>query len=108
MTVKVLEDGTRLYANGVRYTPVPTELRKKLRRKPDDPRAVRWKGDWLLPLDLLGADQRQFPETRPDTIAYDHMTKPHRCRCAICRRPGAKKWKRLYRLQMRRGASASS
>ena len=106
--VTVLPDGTRVYSNRTKYTPVPAEQRKKISRKPDDPRAVRWKGDWLLPLDLLGDDQRQFPETRPDTEAYDHMAKTHRCRCVVCRRPGARRWKRMYRRQMRKESSASA
>ena len=70
--VTVLEDGTRVYKGGARYTPVPRDERKNLVRRPDDPGAVRWGNTWLLPLDLLGEDQRQLPETRPDTIAFDH------------------------------------
>lgn len=106
--VVILEDGTRLYSNGTKYTPVPAEQRKNSVRKPEDPRAVRWKGDWLLPLDLLVEDQRQLPETRPDSEAYDHMVKARRCRCAVCRRPEARRWKRMYRRQMRSESSASA
>jgi hypothetical protein len=108
VTVKVLEDGTRLYSNGTKYTPVPAEQRKKLRRKPTDPSAVRWAGEWLLPLDLLEEDQRQLPETRPDSLAYDHMARAYKCRCPVCKRPEARRWKRLYRRQMRKDSSASA
>lgn len=107
MTVKVLEDGTRVYSNRTKYTPVPVEQRKNFARKPDDPRAVRWKGDWLLPLTLLDEDERTLPETRPDTVAYDHMMKG-RCRCAVCKRPEARRWKRMYLRQMRSESSASA
>jgi hypothetical protein len=51
--IKVLPDGTRVYANYHRYTPVP------------DPRAVRFHGVWLLPLELLPEDERVLPATRP-------------------------------------------
>jgi hypothetical protein len=108
VSVRILEDGTRLYSNRTRYTPVPEEQRKNFVRKPDDPRAVRWGGHWVLPLDLLGEDQRQLPETRPDSEAFDHMVKPRACRCDVCKRPEAKRWKRMWRRQMRRVSSASA
>lgn len=91
--IKVLEDGTRVYSNHTRYKPMPDDLRKNRRRRPDDPRAVRFKGDWFLPLDLLDDAERELPETRPDTDAYDHMTKPRKCRCFVCLRPEAQVWK---------------
>jgi hypothetical protein len=64
--VRVLEDGTRLYSNGVKYKPVPVEERKYKVRKPDDPRAVRFRGDWFVPIDLLDEDSRVMPSTVPD------------------------------------------
>jgi len=106
--IQVLEDGTRVYSNGVRYKPVPKELRKNSVHKPEDPRAVRFFDTWFLPLDLLGEDQRQMPATRPDSVAYDHMTKPKRCRCDVCRRPEAKRWKRLWRQHQRQMRNESS
>lgn len=100
--IRVEPDGTRVYSNHTRYKPMPDSQRKNSVRKPEDPGAVRWYGEWLLPLDLLGDDQRVLPETRPDTDAYDHMTKPRRCRCYVCLRPEAKKWKRQWRKDRRR------
>ena len=58
-------DGTRVYSNYTRYKPVPEEKRKYARRRPDDPRAVRWGGEWLLPLPVLPDDERTMPATRP-------------------------------------------
>lgn len=106
--IRVLPDGTRVYSNGVRRKPVPDHLRKYKRRKPDDPRAVRWRGDWLLPLELLPDDERVMPLTRPDTDAYDHMSKPRKCRCDVCRRPEAKKWKAKWRREQRQMRTAPS
>ena len=109
--LRIEPDGTRVYTSYVRYKPKATEDRVYKKRKPDDPRAMRWRGNWLLPLDLLGEDQRQMPTTRPDTVAYDHMAKPRRCRCDVCRRPEAKRWKLLWRReqrQMRRESSINS
>jgi hypothetical protein len=63
--IKVLPDGTRVYANYHRYTPVPEDERKYGVNKPDDPRAVRFHGVWLLPLELLPEDERVLPATRP-------------------------------------------
>lgn len=91
--IQVLEDGTRLYANGVRYTPVASEVRKYQTRKPDHPDAVRWYGNWLLPLELIDDLARRFPETRPDTDAYDHMGNGRACRCDVCTRPEAERWR---------------
>jgi hypothetical protein len=63
--VRELEDGTRVYSNFTTYTPVPDEQRKYKRRRPDDPRAVRWGGEWLLPLDVLPDGDRTMPATKP-------------------------------------------
>jgi hypothetical protein len=65
--VRVLEDGTRLYSNGYKYKPVSEEDRKYKVRKPDDPRAVRFRGDWFIPRDLLEETMRIMPLTRPDS-----------------------------------------
>ena len=90
--IKVLEDGTRIYSNYYRYKPVADKDRKYAKRKPEDPRAVRWYGVWLLPLDLLDDTDRRIPETRPDTDAYDHMGRGLKCQCDVCRRPEAERW----------------
>lgn len=97
--VRQLDDGTRVYSNHTRYTPVPVEQRKYKVRKPDHPGAVRWHGDWLLPLELMTDEDRRMPQTRPDTDAYDHMTKPRKCRCDVCRRPEAQRWKDKWRAE---------
>lgn len=66
--IRTLPDGTRVYSNGTRYKPKPRSERKYAVRKPDDPRAVRWRGEWLLPLKVLPDDERKnFPQTRPDS-----------------------------------------
>ena len=96
--IRTLEDGTRVYSNGTRYRPLPDTERKYARRKPDDDRAVRWRGEWLLPLAVLPlAARKNFPQTRPDSDAYDHMPMP--CKCMVCRRPGdiAERWRRKWR-----------
>lgn len=105
--VTILEDGTRVYSNRTRYTPMPAEARKNSVRKPDDPRAFRWKGDWLLPLDLVAEEQRVLPETIPDTVAFDHAYRRY-CRCPACRRPTARAWRKKWRRQMRKDPSASA
>ena len=94
--IKTLEDGTRVYSNGTRYKPLSDDERKRKRRKPEDPKAKRWYGEWLLPLPVLPDEDRQQPETRPDTDAYDHMTKTRKCRCNVCQRPEAAKWKKRW------------
>jgi hypothetical protein len=68
--VRVLEDGTRVYANGVRYRPKPVEERAYKVRRPDDPQAVRWRGTWFVPPDLLPEERRVMPPTRPDRNRY--------------------------------------
>jgi hypothetical protein len=92
-----LEDGTRKYSNYYKYKPIPIEKRKYRIRKPDDPRAVRFRGDWLLPLELLEEKFRVMPETRPDTDAFVHMTKKRKCKCDPCQRPEAVKWQQWWR-----------
>jgi hypothetical protein len=57
---------------------------------------VRWRGTWLLPLDLVNDGQRVLPETRPDTDAYEHMSRSVMCRCRVCRRPEARHWIRKW------------
>jgi hypothetical protein len=66
VSVKVLEDGTRVYSNRTTYTPIPPEQRKKISRKPDAPGAFRFNADWFMPLPLIPEEQRSLPETRPD------------------------------------------
>ena len=91
--VRVLEDGTRVYANGVRYRPVAPEERRNKVRRPDDPRAVRWYSEWIVLPELVADDDRTMPETVPDTEAYDHWLMKRGCRCFICMRPESKRWK---------------
>jgi hypothetical protein len=106
--IRTLPDGTRVYSNGTRYKPKPVEERKYGVRRPDDPRAVRYKGDWFLPLLLQPDDKRVMPLTRPDSDAYDHMDKPRKCRCDVCKRPEALRWKRKWRRDRRQMRTASS
>ena len=91
--IKILEDGTRVYSNYTRYKPKTLAERKYGVRKPDDPRAVMFNKEWFLPLDLVPDELRPMPVTRPDTDAYDHMPKPRKCKCDVCRRPEALRWK---------------
>jgi hypothetical protein len=91
--VRVLEDGTRVYANGVRYRPVADDKRRNRRRRPDDPQAVRWYSEWIVLPELVADDDRSMPETVPDSEAYDHWLEKRGCRCSICTRPEARRWK---------------
>jgi hypothetical protein len=92
-----LEDGTRVYDHGLQYKPLAPEERKYKVRKPDDPRAVRFKGDWLLPLPLLPDENRVWPETVADDETLRHKAW---CRCYVCNRPIASEvWKRNARHQ---------
>lgn len=77
--------------SGTRYTPVSGPDRVNRVRKPADPRAVRFHGDWFLPLQLLADRRRRMPETRPDTDAAEHSLL---CRCKVCMRPEAERWRR--------------
>lgn len=94
--VRVLEDGTRVYASYNRYVPVPVEERKIGINKPDHPGAQRFHTRWFLPLDVLPDEQRVWPQTRPDTDAYDHMEITALCRCEPCCRPQADRWRRRW------------
>lgn len=104
--IKTLEDGTRVYASYHRYTPIADEDRTYQVRKPANPEAVRWFGEWLLPLDLLSDDVRAMPATRSDEEAYEHMFKDKPCRCDVCRRPEAepfkRRWLRHQKINLRR------
>jgi hypothetical protein len=99
--IMVLADGTRVYSNGTRYRPKAPEERVYEIRKPSVEGAVLWAGVWHLPLDLLPLEARSWPETRPDTDAYDHAAKSRRCRCDVCRRPAARKWRNRWRRDQR-------
>ena len=95
--LRVEDDGTIVYRNYLRYRPVPEHERKLGRRKPDDPSAVRFHGMWFVPLVLLEPALREMPETRPDDDAYFHMSSNLLCRCDVCRRPAAERWRRKWR-----------
>jgi hypothetical protein len=95
--IQVLEDGTRVYKNYVRYKPVPLEKRKYKVRKPPVEGAVMYQREWWLPLVLLPDAQRVVPATRPDTDAYEHMTKAKKCKCTVCKRPESELWKDKWR-----------
>jgi len=102
--VRVLEDGTRVYADYHRYRPLPPEQRTYDVRKPDDPRAVRFHGRWFLPLELVDEADRVMPETRPDDQTLEHSAG---CRCAVCSRPqAAGLWKRRARRERRTSLAA--
>lgn len=96
---RIEPDGTRVYSNYEKYTPVPTEKRKYGINKPDDPRAVRFGGNWFIPMDLVPEPERVMPETRSDEEAYTHALKTLLCQCKVCRRPEA----RVFRERARKG-----
>lgn len=98
--LRVEADGTIVYTNYGRYKPVPVEERVYAKRRPEDPRAVRYRCDWYLPLDLLPDELRVMPETIPDEVAYDHMAKRGLCRCEVCSRPAAARWRRRYQREV--------
>lgn len=102
--IKVLEDGTRVYSNRVRYKPKADHERVYARRKPDVPGAVLYQGSWFLPLELVPLEERTWPVTRPDTDAYDHAGKPRKCRCDVCKRPESRRWRNQWRREQRCGA----
>lgn len=81
---EILEDGTRVYTNGVRYKPVAPADRVNGVNKPDVPGAVRFHGLWFPPLVLLPEQERRMPLTRPDSAAAGHRA---RCACEVCKRP---------------------
>lgn len=87
----------RTYKGGKVYRKLLPEERKIGVNKPDDPRAVRYHGKWFLPLDVLPDHRRYMPETRPDSDAYDHMSSNLLCRCHVCCRPAAERWRRRWR-----------
>lgn len=91
--IRTLPDGTRVYSNGTRYRPKKNSERKYRKRKPENENAILYQGEWYLPLPVLPDESRTAPLTRPDTDAYDHMAKPRKCRCDVCRRPEAQVWK---------------
>lgn len=95
--IRVLEDGTRVYSTYHRYKPLSAEERVYAVRKPDDPRAVRFHGNWFLPLDLAPEQERQMPATRPDSETYDHMSTNALCGCEVCSRASAEKVRRRWR-----------
>ena len=67
--IRVEEDGTRVYADGHRYRPMAPEERRNRVRKPDHPEAVRFHGDWFLPLETLPDEARVMPVTTSDKQA---------------------------------------
>jgi hypothetical protein len=96
---RVEPDGTRVYSDYHRYTPLPDDQRKNRKRKPDDPRALRFGSTWYLPLEVLPDEHRQMPLTRPDSAILDH---PATCGCEVCRRPAAQRlWRRENGLRNR-------
>lgn len=100
--IKTLPDGTRVYSNGTRYKPKSATERKYRVRKIEDPRAYFWHGEWYLLWEMAPDADRVMPETRPDTDAYDHAEKKPRCKCRVCKRPEALRWreKRLRELAL--------
>ncbi len=93
--VRIEADGTRVYASGHRYRPVAPEARRNRVRKPSQPGAVRFRGDWFLPLETLPEAARAMPETRPDDQTLEHRAS---CRCQVCLRPQAVAlWRRRAR-----------
>lgn len=77
--IETLPDGTRVYQGGHRYKPKAPEERVYGVNKPDDPRAVRFHGNWYLPLDLLPDEERVMPVTKPD-LTRDWPKGAHRAR----------------------------
>ena len=91
--IRVEEDGTRVYSNHTRYKPKAASERKYKVRKPDDPTAVRWKGEWWVDREVLPDSARSMPATRQDRDAFDHWLVNRNCRCVVCRRDESKPWK---------------
>lgn len=93
--IRTEPDGTRVYADGCRYKPLPPEERKYGVNKPDHPDAVRFHGAWFVPLPLLPEETRELPPTREDAETLEHRAA---CRCEVCQRPQAQQlWKRRRR-----------
>jgi hypothetical protein len=104
--IKTLPDGTRVYSNGTKYKPKRPEERINKILKPEIEGVVWWGGRWCPPLVLLQEELRQLPETVPDEEAYEHAAKPRRCKCHVCQRPQARKWRMKWkRDQIRTGSS---
>ncbi len=92
--IRVMEDGSRVYADYHRYVPVPEAERKYRRLKPDNPEAVYFAKRWWLPLEVVPDEERVMPETRPDSLTLEHRA---RCTCEVCQRPGAAElWRRRH------------
>jgi hypothetical protein len=93
--IKTLPDGTRWYKCGHGYLPLSADERTNGVRKPGDPRAVRFHGQWFLPLELVEEQAREMPETIPDAETLLHWAG---CMCRVCRRPQATVlWRRRAR-----------
>lgn len=102
------DQGRRIYHSQPRrapYKPVADEDRKYRVRKPDDPRAVRFGGDWFLPLEVRPEEERVMPETVADADIRSHGIK---CRCVPCQRPNSKRSRHAEKIAARRAARASS
>ena len=56
-------------------------------------------GRFHRPPAVLPDDQRVMPDTLPDELAYDHMSKPYGCRCPVCLRPAAARYQRRWRIE---------
>ena len=95
--MKVLADGTRVYDGGARYRPVDPSARKIGVNRPANPLAQRFHGRWFEPLELVDDELREWPETRPDTDAFEHMSISLTCNCQVCQRPEAERWRRRWR-----------
>lgn len=106
--IRTEPDGTRVYVGGNRYKPVAKKDRKYAVKKPDDPRAVRWRSEWLLPLELLPDKRRRMPETQPDTDAYHHWWENLLCNCSACTRPQAEVYRKRARHDALHGRRAKS
>jgi hypothetical protein len=100
--IRILEDGTHVYASYHRYKPMADEDRTNKINKPKDPRAVRFHALWFLPLELLDDEQRVMPPTRPDSQTLEHRGW---CTCEVCSRPAARTVWRVQRERLYRGKS---
>lgn len=96
--IRVEADGTRHYKCGHRYRPKAPEERRNRVLRPDHPGAVRFHGQWFLPLQTAPMGARVMPATRPDSETLEHRAW---CRCEVCRRPAAQV---LWDARLRRGS----